>query len=113
MSPALEEVRGLRAFWEGLTGRIEAPPLGMDQRVMLDALGLGLGQTLAQMPDRPEWEPFKAWIVAMAGEPDPVAIARYHAWLDGKPPPAATRDLIAAIEAMPPALDAADLAHWD
>ena len=113
MSPSLEEVLGLRAFWQGMTGRAAPEPLSMAQRVMLDALGLGLGQTFAQLGDRPEWEAFKAWIVAMAGEPDAVAVARYHAWLDGAEPPAATRELIAAIEAMPPVLGADDLAHWD
>lgn len=109
----LEEVRGLHAFWEGMTGR--APPLqfGMAQRVMLDALGVGLGETMAWFRDRPGWDAFMSWIAENAGEPDPVAIARYHAWLDGAPPPDAVRERIAAIEAMPDVLGPDEIAHWD
>lgn len=110
---ALAEVRGLHGFWEGMTGRAAPVPFGMPQRVMLDALGVGLGETMARFHDRPDWPGFTAWIAENAGEPDPVAIARYHAWLDGAAPPEAVRARIAAIEAMPDALDADDLTHWD
>lgn len=113
MNAALEDVRGLHAYWAGMTGRGAPTPFDMKQRVMVDALGLGIGQIFARMRDRPDWDAFAAWIVEMAGAPDPVRIARYHAWLDGAEPPAEVRELIAAIDAMPPVLDADDLAHWD
>lgn len=113
MSVALAEVRGLHALWASMTGNAPMAPMDMAQRVMLDALGLGLGQTMASFRDRPDWPGFQDWIVATAGEPDPIAVARYHAWLDGAPPPPEVRDWIAAIDAMPPVLDAADIAHWE
>ena len=113
MTGDLAEVRGLRAFWEGMTGRAEPLPFDMKRRVMLDALGLGIGQTFARLRDRPDWDVFTAWIVEMAGAPDPVSIARYHAWLDRAPPPPEMLERIAGIDAMPPALDANDIAHWE
>ncbi|MCW3845701.1 phytanoyl-CoA dioxygenase family protein [Sphingomonas sp. LB-2] len=113
MSADLAEVRGLHDFWAGMTGHAPPQPLDMPQRVMLDALGLGIGQAMAQFGTRPDWESFAAWITQMLGEPDRQAIARYHAWLDGAPPPAETAERLAAINAAPPVLDAADLAHWD
>ena len=107
------EVRGLHDFWKGMTGRAEPGPFDVKRRVMLDALGLGIGQTFARFQDRPDWDVFAAWIIEMAGEPDPVRIARYHAWLDGAPPPPDVLERIAAIESMPPALDADEIAHWE
>jgi len=96
-----------------MTGDTSMPAFGMPQRVMLDALGLGLGQTMAVFSHQPGWEAFQAWIVDTAGEPDPVATARYHAWLDGAPPPPEVREWIVAIDAMPPVLSAEDIAHWE
>ena len=52
-------------------------------------------------------------MLATAGRPDPEKRARYHAWLAGEPTPPATRDRLAAIDAMPDVLDADDLARWD
>lgn len=81
---------------------------------MLDALGLGLGQTLSHcMRERPDIDAFKAWIVATAGMPDAVRIARYHAVRDQSPPPEPARAQLDVIDAMDPVFDAADLAHWD
>lgn len=113
MSAALAQVRGLREFWASASGRTPATRLTLHQRIMLDALGIGLGQTFARMRDRPDWEDFAGWIAGLAGEPDLAAIARYHAMLDGAPPPADTAALIVAIDAMPPVLDADDLMHWE
>jgi hypothetical protein len=113
MSAALADVRGLHAFWAGMTGHAEPRPFAMQQRVMIDALGLGIGQTFARLGRQPDWAEFAAWIVETAGEPDPVSIARYHAWLDGAEPPRQIRELIAAVDAAPPALDAAEIAHWE
>jgi len=113
VSAALAEVRGLRTFWERMSGDASAPAFGMPQRVMLDSLGLGLGQTMALFSGRPGWDAFLGWILDTAGAPDPIAIARYHAWLDGVPPPPEVRDRIVAIDAMPPVLSAEDIAHWE
>lgn len=111
----LPEVRGLHDYWEEKTWRVhEARMPGMQARILLDMLGLGLEQTITYLGrERPDFAAFEAWIVATAGAPDPDSLARYHAWLDGAPLPEATSRRLRAIEDAPPVLDAADLAHWD
>lgn len=108
-------IQGLEDYWAYITGR--SPSLQMrdrQPRVLLDLLGLGLEQTLTWAGnERPDWTGFQDWVVATAGPPDPVKVARYHAWLDGAPPPEAVRDHLRAIEEAEPVLDADDLAHWD
>lgn len=106
---------GLRAFWETHVriGRT-APACDMRNQMLLDALGLGLEQTLAQLAaERPSHADFLAWVVATAGLPDPLRLARYEAVLAGTALPDAVTTRLAAIDAMPPVLDAGDLAHWD
>jgi len=107
------EVRGLHDLWESGTGRRHHAVV-THQRVLLDALGLGLEQTLQFLRlEYPDYPVFEAWIEATAGAPDPVKIARYHATLDGLPPPEPVQALLDKIDAAPPVLDAADLAHWE
>jgi len=108
------QVRGLRHFWTWATGRAKADPLTMHERIMLDALGLGLGQTLSHcMRQRPDFTAFQQWIAETAGIPDPVTLERYHAARDGAATPPAAQAVLDAVDALPPALDAADLAHWE
>jgi hypothetical protein len=106
-------VQGLEAFWARRTGSAPSGALTMAERILLDARGLGLEQALTYLRDRPDFATFEAWIAATAGPPDAERIARYHAWLAGEQPPEATQARLAAIEAMPPALDADDLTHWE
>jgi ectoine hydroxylase-related dioxygenase (phytanoyl-CoA dioxygenase family) len=109
-----EWMRGLRAWVDGTTGRGPHQPLDMAARVRLDILGLGLGQALGHLHHhRPDYDSFEAWVAEIAGPPDPDAIARYHAWLDGAPPPEATQHRFDAIAAMPDVLSPADIRHWD
>ena len=83
------------------------------EHLVLDALGLGLEQTQQYLLQyAPTFEAFEQWIVATAGTPEPDQVARINATVTGGEIPAATRRLIAEIEAMPPVLDASDLAHW-
>jgi hypothetical protein len=105
---------GLEQLWRQHSLR-RAPLARSDQRdrMLLDLLGLGLEQALQFLGSKcPSFEAFVEWTVETAGMPDPVGVARYHAWLDGAPLPRAIQAQHAAIEAMPPVLDAADLAHW-
>lgn len=82
--------------------------------MLLGLLGLGLEQGMRYLAtERPSFVDFIAWAERIAGSPDPLAVARYHAWLDGVSPPPEVRRRQANIEAMPPVLDAADVAHWD
>ncbi|QDX24942.1 phytanoyl-CoA dioxygenase [Sphingomonas suaedae] len=108
-------LRGFETLWAQLTFREpRAVPRDQRERMLLDALGLGIEQaTLYLGRERPDLVTFAAWVLATAGPPDPVAIARYHAWLDGVPPPPAAQVRIDAIAAAPDVLDADDLAHWD
>lgn len=109
------EVRGLHDLWAGVTQQaapIEARPV--PTRLLLDLLGLGLEQTHAHLGrERPDWDAFVAWVVATAGPPEADRVARWHAFLDGRPPPPAEVERQAALMAAPPVLDAEDLATWD
>jgi hypothetical protein len=109
------DATGLHALWAMRTHR--APPVvyrDMREHLLLDALGLGLEQTITYLgSERPDYAAFLAWVVATAGMPDPLTLARYEATLSGAPLPAPIQAQLAAIDAMPPALDAGDLAQWD
>lgn len=83
-------------------------------QIVLAALGVGLEQSMQYvLHEAPDFASFEDWIVRTAGAPDAATVARIQALVDGGPPPDAVRDLHARIDAMPPVLDAADLAHWD
>lgn len=107
-------IRGLEQLWQQHSFR-QSGPARQDQRdrILLDLLGIGLEQGLQYLGnERPSFEAFVEWAISIAGLPDPVAVARYHAWLDGAPPPPEIQAQHRAIDAMSPVLDAADLAHW-
>lgn len=107
-------VRGLEDYWARGTGRAPPQPLTMADRMLLDMLGLGLEQALQHLQlDRPELAAFESWVIETAGPLDPAAVARYHHWLDGLPPPQAVAQRLRAIDEAPPVLGAADLAHWE
>lgn len=108
------KVAGLEDFWARRTGRIPMGPLLMADRLLLDALGLGLEQALSYFRESgPDFAAFEDWVIAAIGAPDPVRLARYHAWREGVAAPEAVQRQLDAIDAMPPVLDADDLAHWD
>ena len=108
-------IRGFEDFWTQLTFR--APriiPRDQTERMLLDALGLGLEQAIQYLGrERPDLAAFQDWVMATAGTPAPEAIARYHAWLDNAPLPECIQARIEAIDAAAPVLDADDLAHWE
>lgn len=82
--------------------------------MLLDTLGLGLEQVMQYLArERPELDAFEDWVIATAGMPDPLTIARYYATLDGDALPAEAQARLDAIDAMPDVFDADDLAHWD
>lgn len=108
-------IRGFETLWTQLTFRAPRQvPRGQTERMLLDALGLGLEQAIQHLgQERPELAEFEAWVLATAGVPDPDTIARYHAWLDGAPLPESTSVRVAAIDAALPVFDADDLEHWE
>lgn len=84
----------------------------LDQLVT-DALGLGLEQVQHHLLHlAPSFEDFERWIAATTGGVEPEQIERINAAVADRPLPAATRDRLAAIDAMAPVLTAEDLAHW-
>lgn len=109
----LDHVRGLATYWASLTGR-SGEALPYEQwRTLLDTLGLGIEQVTTHAGrQRPDYDGFVAWILDIAGMPDPVTVARYHAQIDGTVPPDLVRSQLAAIDAAPPALNDAELASW-
>ncbi|MEP7005596.1 MAG: phytanoyl-CoA dioxygenase family protein [Sphingomonas bacterium] len=111
----LSEIRGLADYWASRTGRALAASLSEKQtRLLLDTLGLGIEQAASYLgTERPDYPIFEAWILATAGEPDPLLLARYDAWLDGAPPPEAERRRQQAIDAMAPVLEADAMAQWE
>jgi hypothetical protein len=117
MGRGVSEIRGLEELRRYQTRRAPPPPAAdrwMAERLLLDALGLGLEQTRVYLGTvLPEQAEFERWILATAGPPAPARIARYHAWLDGAPPPPATAVRLDAIAAATDVLAAADLAHWE
>ena len=86
------------------------PPLPeITQRVLLDTLGVGNRQAFDFLCNqRPDRAGFEAWLKAIAGEPDPALLARYHdVVVRGQSRP------VSAIEDMPDVLDDEALEHWE
>lgn len=114
-STRLDQVRGLEDYWR--RGTFRAPPrpaAAMADHLLLAVLGLGLEQTMQHLAfERPDFAAFQDWIMATAGPLDGDAVARYHATLDGTPPPQATAARLATIDAMPPVLAPAERERFE
>lgn len=109
----MDEIRGLPEFWLRSVADGPPEPLSHHDRMLVDLLGLGIGQVLELLyGKRPDYEAFLAWIEQVAGTPDPVRLARYHALLDGAPIPPAAQARIAALEAAAPVLGPDQMAYW-
>jgi hypothetical protein len=113
---ALAGIEGLADLWREATGRVRRgadPCRWMADRILLDALGLGLEQVRTWLGSaRPDFDAFCDWIAATAGLPSPERIERYRDWRAGRAPSVALRRALDAIDAAPPVLDADALAHW-
>jgi hypothetical protein len=82
--------------------------------LVIHATGLGLEQTASYLgAAAPDFETFERWIVATTGGVAPERVARINAAVLGADPPLETRRALAAIDASPPVLSAADLTFWD
>ena len=110
-----DRVRGLEDYWR--RGTFRAPPrpeAGVADQLLLAVLGLGLEQTLQHLSrERPDLAGFQDWITATAGPLDGDTVERYHATLDGAPPPPATAAHLAAVDAMPSVLAPAERERFD
>ncbi|HWK93993.1 MAG TPA: phytanoyl-CoA dioxygenase family protein [Pseudolabrys sp.] len=112
-------VRHLKRYWARMqAARQGAPPPhepGDRQRdtLIVHGLGIGLEQVMRYLGDEaPDFAKFERWILTTAGGLPPERIARLNAALADEVPPAATRQWLATIDALPPVLSDDDLAHW-
>ncbi|URW74487.1 phytanoyl-CoA dioxygenase family protein [Sphingomonas donggukensis] len=110
----LSAIRGVVDYWERQTLRSARPTASaMADRILLDVLGIGIEQALTYLPvTRPDFRAFEDWVIATAGRPDAESVARYHAWLDGHAPPAATAARLAAVDVAQPVLGLDELKQW-
>lgn len=113
-------VRRLEQIWaNALAARQRAPrrrdPIEFHlDHLVIDALGLGLEQTMRYLGRvAPTFEEFERWIVATAGGPTATQVARINAAVSGYDYPDEIRTWLAGIEASAPVLSAGDLAFWD
>lgn len=111
----LPPVEGLEAYWARFVEhRADVAANHIADRLLLDTLGLGNQEVLRfLLNDRPDFDGFRRWIVDTAGLPDPLLLDRYNAHRQGRSPGPEAQATLDAIDAMPPVLDAADLATWD
>ncbi|MCX6951929.1 MAG: phytanoyl-CoA dioxygenase family protein [Verrucomicrobia bacterium] len=83
-------------------------------RVVMDALGVGLEQYLSQLlRTGASFDEFEKWILETTGGVEPEQVARINAAVLREPAPEATRQRLAAVEAAEPVLTAGDLAFWE
>jgi Phytanoyl-CoA dioxygenase (PhyH) len=83
-------------------------------RLVFDALGLGLEQTLQYLGNSvPTFDEFERWIVATTGGRSAVEIARINAAIAGNEYSPEIKAWLAKIDASEPVLSADDLAFWD
>lgn len=83
-------------------------------RQVLNALGLGVHQTMQQLfQSSSTFEEFEAWVVATAGSPDRFCVERLQAAVTGKAPPESVREWLNAIDASDPVLTDEDLSFWE
>jgi len=116
----LQGTIGIRHL-ERLRSRLTARPrplaandldIHLDVR-LLDTLGLGLEQALGYIAAaEPDLEQLEAWVLATAGLPDPLRVARFNAVAEGAPYPNAVRRWLASIDAMDDVLSPTDMEFW-
>jgi hypothetical protein len=118
----LDEVTGsaaaarVEAFWRRAKSRERLPLSGHERhlnRIALNTLGVSSEELREVLPRFESAADLLAWSDARCGGIDRDEVQRFEAAVRGEPPPDAVRRRIAAIEALDPVLDGADLAAWD
>jgi len=108
----LPPVSGLDAFRRSIVdGGATIPEI--TQRLLLDTLGIGGQQAyefLARV--RPDQPTFEAWIVEVAGQPDPVLLSRYNSRMGQEQPSPEAVSFLAEIDAMEDVLSSEQLSQW-
>jgi len=82
-------------------------------RLLLDALGLGLQQTMQYLfQQTPAFAEFEQWVVATAGHPDKHVVTRFNAKISADPLPGSVYEWLGRIENSAPVLTRDDLSFW-
>ena len=81
---------------------------------VLNALGLGLHQTLQYLFERaPTFAEFEDWILSTSGRPDAIVVQRLNAVANGGPYSADVSARLTAIDGLPDVLSREDLEFWE
>lgn len=109
----------LKRFWFALSAQREGQPTGRPDeyerdRLVLDVLGLGLGQTMQYLfTYAPSFEQFETWILQTVGKPDALVVDKLYAYFNGQPYSSHVIEQLASIENMSPVFSAEELLFWE
>ena len=112
-------VQQLKRFWSRVMRQrqgepAQAGPEAPVEYAMLDALGVGLEQTMQYLfRTGPSFAEFEQWIIATTGGVPAAQVARINAMVAGTDYPAEITRWLAEVDADAPVLSASDLAFWD
>ena len=109
----------LKQFWSAhmliRAGKsIEREKTFYQDRLLIDALGLGLQKTVMYLfRHAPSFDEFEIWVAKTSPTISPSTIERLNADLLNQPHPQSVCQLIEEIESHPPVLSEEDLAFWE
>ena len=109
----------LKRVWSAALGQRSGTFRPREGEAVLDSmvvhgLGLGLHQAFEHLhQNAPTFGEFEQWIVAVAGAPDALRVARLNAAIEGRPAPASVRAWLDCVEASAPVLSADQLRRWE
>ena len=112
-------VQQLKRFWSRTMRQRQGQPAAPTAEAqvdyaMLDALGVGLEQTLQYLfRAGPSFVEFEQWIIATTGGVPATQVVRINAMVSGSEYPLEIARWLAEAAAEAPVLSAADLAFWD
>lgn len=112
-------VKHLKRFWSASSAarggcKIARETEWQTDRLLLDALGLGLQQTMQYIfQHRPDFAAFEDWIVDTAGKPDPLTIKRLNATISAEPVPDPVCEWLGEIENITAVLTDDELTFWE
>jgi hypothetical protein len=112
-------VHQLKRLWSRIIRQRQGQPANAGaeapvEQVVLDALGVGLEQTMQYLfRAGPDFAEFEQWIIKITGGVSATQVARINAMVTGSEYPPEIARWLAEVEADAPVLLPADLAFWD
>lgn len=109
----------LKRFWFAILSQRKGQPCPRVNeheldRLILDTLGLGLGQTIEYLFNyAPSFEHFEAWITQTAGKPDNLITKKLNAYFNHQPYPTQIIEQLETIENIPDVLTEKELSFWE